>query len=218
MLDGRVPGSFRDPSGFVFLHGGRVLRAVDEGCFQSLEKLHSDGTLARLSQTHGLVATQIVEQEADVAALESVYSDTYRYLEHERITPITYPYEWTLSMLADAAICTLDLQLELANSGYSLKDATPFNVQFVAGKPKFIDVASIELPGRRDIWFALGQFFQLFLYPLLLCRYRGGGACIRVDGTSAADPLDGSERPAVVSVAVPRKQFQATKLVDKTGR
>jgi len=173
MLDGRVPGSFRDPSGFVFLHGGRVLRAVDEGCFQSLEKLHSDGTLARLSQTHGLVATQIVEQEADGAALESVYSDTYRYLEHERITPITYPYEWTLSMLADAAICTLDLQLELANSGYSLKDATPFNVQFVAGKPKFIDVASIELPGRRDIWFALGQFFQLFLYPLLLCRYRG---------------------------------------------
>ena len=47
------------------------------------------------------------------------------------------------------------------------------NIQFVGGRPKFIDLASIERPRRLDLWFALGQFQRMFLFPLLLCRYRG---------------------------------------------
>lgn len=173
IADGRDPGSYRDPAGFVFFHQGRVLRAVDDKCFQMMEQLHGDGVLARLSDTHGLVPTEIVDNEVDLQMLENLHANTHRYLEHEVIRPITYPYEWTISMLGDAAICTLDLQIELTRYGCALKDATPFNVQFAGGRPKFIDVASIERPDRLDIWFALGQFLQMFLYPLLLCRYRG---------------------------------------------
>lgn len=173
ILDGRAPGSYRDPSGFVFFHEGRVLRTVDEERFRLIEQLDSDGILTRLEETHGLVRTKIVDDRRDLDVLGTLHSEVHGYLEHERITPITYPYEWTFSMLADAAICTLDLQMELTRAGYALKDATPFNVQFVRGRPTFIDVASIECPSRLDLWFALGQFLRTFLYPLLLCRYRG---------------------------------------------
>jgi hypothetical protein len=95
------------------------------------------------------------------------------FLEHEVLETISYPYEWSISMLADAAIHTLDLQLRLSKSGYALKDATPYNLQFVDGNPMFIDVSSIERPRRQDIWFALGQFSQMFTFPLLLCRFAG---------------------------------------------
>src|SRR4029077_14233199 len=90
------------------------------------------------------------------------------FLEHELLRPITYPYCWTVSMLADAGIHTIDLQLRLLQSGHSLKDATAYNVQFRNGRPVFIDLSSIERPARLDIWIALGQFHQMFTFPLLL--------------------------------------------------
>ena len=76
-------------------------------------------------------------------------------------------------MLADAGVATLDLQLRLLLSGCSLKDASAYNVQFVGGRPVFIDVSSIERPSRLDLWFALGQFGQMFTFPLLLACLRG---------------------------------------------
>ena len=68
---------------------------------------------------------------------------------------------------------TLDLQLEAIEAGFSLKDATPFNVQFRGPHPVFIDLPSIERPRRFDLWYALGQFSRTFLFPLLLHRHRG---------------------------------------------
>ncbi|MFO7905248.1 MAG: class I SAM-dependent methyltransferase [Pirellulaceae bacterium] len=124
-------------------------------------------------ESKALVGTSRVSDQDIVGLCKSLHGDKYSYLEHELITPVTYPYEWPISMLADAGICTLDLQIELAGHGYGLKDATAFNVQFHKGGPIFIDVSSIERPERLDLWYALGQFLRMFLFPLLLCRYRG---------------------------------------------
>ena len=76
-------------------------------------------------------------------------------------------------MLADAGRLTLRLQGELLKLGLALKDATAYNIQFVRGKPVFIDLTSIEKPARLDLWFALGQFNRMFLYPLLLAKHAG---------------------------------------------
>src|SRR5205085_2836690 len=86
---------------------------------------------------------------------------------------ISYPYEWSVSMLAAAAVCTIDVQLALLQHGCSLKDATAYNIQFVDGRPKFIDISSIERPARLDMWFALGQFQRMFTFPLLLASQYG---------------------------------------------
>ena len=76
-------------------------------------------------------------------------------------------------MLADAGILQLDLQLRLLKHGYSLKDATAFNVAFDGAHPVFIDIPSIEIPRRLDVWVAYGQFCRMFVFPLLLHHLRG---------------------------------------------
>lgn len=168
----RDAGSFRDPSGYVFRQDGRIFRAVDAQAAADLLALDESGALRKLIDEGLVVGTTILPASPLTEKLAAAHPGYARFLEHQPIDPITYPYCWTVSMLADAAALTLDLQLRLLQSGHSLKDATAYNVQFVRGRPQFIDMSSIERPKRLDIWVALGQFQQMFTYPLFLVRYR----------------------------------------------
>jgi len=168
----RVAGSFRDPSGYVFQRGTGVYRAIDGDCHHVLDRLSTTGTLGRLMTERRIVPTWFVEDPDLRAELASENPGYCQFLGHRPVEPITYPCEWTVSMLADAAIHTLRLQLCLLEADCSLKDASAYNVQFVAGRPTFIDLASIERPRRKDLWHALGQFHRMFTFPLLLCRHR----------------------------------------------
>jgi len=168
----RDAASFRDPSGYVFRHAGRIHRALDARAAADLESLRECGSLDRLVADRLVVPTTFVASPL-LETLSAGHPGFARFLEHATIDPITYPYCWTVSMLADAGALTLDLQLRLLETGHSLKDATAYNVQFVRTRPLFIDLASIERPPRLDIWVALGQFQQMFTYPLLLVRHRG---------------------------------------------
>lgn len=170
---GRVAGSYRDPAGYVFFHDGEVYRAVDEDCYRTLQRLDHSGLLERLIEAGYLIGTRFVTDGRLLSVLQQAHPGHAAFLQHERVEEVTYPYEWTVSMLADAAVLTLDLQMELLEAGFSLKDATAFNIQFVGSQPRFIDLPSIERPARLDLWYALGQFNRMFLFPLLLCRHRG---------------------------------------------
>lgn len=171
----RDPGSFRDPSGFVFHLGDEVFRTIDSHCASLIGELDRAGLLDELAQSNGLVATRVVQRGEPVFdELQRLIPQATHFLQHEKIPFISYPYEWSPAMLVDAAIGCLDLQLRLIEDGYSLKDASAYNVQFVNAKPVFIDVPSIERVRRRDVWTALEQFCRMFLYPLLLnCHGRG---------------------------------------------
>jgi hypothetical protein len=50
----------------------------------------------------------------------------------------------------------------------SLKDASAFNVQFLGGRPIFIDSLSFEAYREGEPWVAYGQFCRHFLAPLAL--------------------------------------------------
>lgn len=169
----RNPASFRDPSGYVFEFEGQILRAIDAECLDTLRALHASGLLQRLIDDGLLVATTIIDDAALLERLHADHPGAAGFLRHERIHPISYPYEWSPAMLAQAGVCTLDLQMRLLEHGFSLKDATAYNLQFVNGRPVFLDVASIERPARLDVWIALGQFGRMFTNPLLLNRYKG---------------------------------------------
>jgi SAM-dependent methyltransferase len=150
---------------------GEIYRAVDEDCAGLFRNLDTTGVLDILHRRGRLVRTRSVRQE------EPIYESLRRhipgfatFLHHEKVPFVSYPYEWSQSMLADAAVCCLDLELLLIEHGYSLKDASAYNVQWICGRPVFIDVPSIETVRRRDVWTALDQFYRMFLYPLLLKR------------------------------------------------
>ncbi len=169
----RDSGSFRDPSGYVFQHGERICRTLDAASAAILHDLEAQGHLQRWIRDGLVVGSRFVADPARLAELNAAHPGFTAFLEHDRIEPITYPYEWSPSMLADAGRLTLRLQGELLKLGLALKDATAYNIQFVRGKPVFIDLTSIERPARRDLWFALGQFNRMFLYPLLLVKHAG---------------------------------------------
>jgi SAM-dependent methyltransferase len=171
--DGRVAGSFRDPSGYVFSREGRLYRAVDAECAAVLRDLQTAGLLDKLIAEGGVVATSFVTEAATRAALQSEHPPFTEFLEHQRLSPVTYPAEWSVSMLADAGIATLSLQRRLLPAGFSLKDATAYNLLFDRGRPVFIDLGSIERPARLDLWPALGQFGPMFTFPLLLAVHHG---------------------------------------------
>ena len=94
-------------------------------------------------------------------------------LRHQRVAVVSYPYEWTFSMLKDAALLQLDLLLAALEHDLTLKDSTPYNVQFEGARPVFIDVGSFERFRENELWVGYRQFCMLYLFPLLLQATKG---------------------------------------------
>jgi hypothetical protein len=156
------PGSFRDPESRVFYAGDEVYRALSADGLSDFEAVRASGLL----DDGRVVATEQVE---DVSALKGLLvHEPAAVLRHERIPFVSYPYEWTFSMLKDAALLQLDLLLEALGHDLVLKDSTPYNVQFKGARPVFVDVGSFERLREGEPWVGYRQFCMLYLYPLLL--------------------------------------------------
>lgn len=168
----RDEGSFRDPSGQVWLDETAVYRLTTGLQGAVVDQLQATGLLQSLIEDKLLIETRPVDVPREKFPTDLLERFPRTFL-HPKLSFISYPCEWTPLMLAQAADLTLSIQERLIAQGFGLKDATPYNVQFVSGRPVFIDAGSFEQPDRRDIWHALGQFERLFLYPLILGAYRG---------------------------------------------
>ena len=161
------PGSFRDPESRVFYAGADVYRALSADGLSDFEAVQASGLL----DDGRVVSTERVE---DVTALKGLLvHEPAAVLRHERIPFVSYPYEWTFSMLKDAALLQLDLLLEALDHDLVLKDSTPYNVQFKGARPVFVDVGSFERLREGEPWVGYRQFCMLYLYPLLLQSAKG---------------------------------------------
>lgn len=105
-------------------------------------------------------------EEADAPAIEIQPKPSY-VLEHPRIPFISYPYEWSFSLHRRAALHHLDLHLAALEDGFTLSDATAYNVQFRGTKPIFIDHLSLIPYREGDVWIGHRQFCMQFLNPLI---------------------------------------------------
>ncbi|MFO0956066.1 MAG: SAM-dependent methyltransferase [Isosphaeraceae bacterium] len=157
-----MPGSFRDPAGFVFRRGDRVFRQINRAGREDLARLVDSGLYEDLAGA-GLL---IPHRAADVEPAEPESADSV--IEPEPIGFIAYPYEWCFGQLKAAALLTLEIERRAVARGLSLKDASAYNVQFRGHRPVFVDTLSFEAyePGRP--WAAYRQFCQHFLAPLAL--------------------------------------------------
>ena len=68
-------------------------------------------------------------------------------------------------------VIKLSLLIHPKKSGFSLKDASSYNVQFIGSELKFIDTLSFEPYKEGEPWVAYRQFCQHFLAPLALMAY-----------------------------------------------
>jgi ribosomal protein L11 methylase PrmA len=158
----RLGASFRDPAAFVFTREGVVYRQVNEAGREDYDRLMSSGLYAKLTAAGDLVPH---DEEDPAVGLDD---RAVRVLRPERIAFISHPYEWCFSQLQDAALLTLRLQRTAMALGLSLKDATPYNVQFREGRPIWIDTLSFERWNPDEPWVAYRQFCEMLLAPLAL--------------------------------------------------
>lgn len=90
-------------------------------------------------------------------------------LESNSISVTTFPQEWTFSMLKDAAIAVLQVNIISAKFGYQTFDCHGFNILFDGCNPKFIDLGSfvkIKDPNRN--WAAYDEFIRCYYHVLLI--------------------------------------------------
>jgi len=162
------PGSFRDWDSRVFYRDGRILRALSPAGLADWEAVAASRFFPDAVASGKVVQTR----EVDDVALPEELAETAAVLEHERVPFVSYPYEWPFSMLRDAALLQLELLRGALAEDLTLKDATPYNVQWRGARPIFIDVGSFERLPEGEPWQGYRQFCMLFLNPLLLQAYK----------------------------------------------
>lgn len=159
--------TFRDPAGELRLSANCALRRIRPEAAAEAREFLASPLRARLEQSGDLVASRIATPADDPIMVAGEL-----WLEHPRIDPISYPWEWTPAQWRAAAQLTLRVARQGIEAGWTLKDATPLNIVFAGAKPVMVDVLSFE---RRDprsgVWLAYGQFVRTFLLPLIAARY-----------------------------------------------
>ena len=180
----REPGSYRDPSGFVFRRDGTLYRQVNAVFADDWAAFESSGLHRALVDEGVLVAD--APASLDLAPEPGAVA----VIQPDEIGFISYPYEWSFSQLKDAALLTLRAQAMAGERGMTLRDASAYNVQFRGGRPVLIDTLSFERAHEGEPWKPYRQFCEHFLAPLALMAHRDGrlGLLLRtwIDGV----PLD----------------------------
>lgn len=164
-VDGIIPSSFRDPSGFLFIQDGLLYRQVNVTYKEHYDHLVGSG----LYKT--LVDEGLLLSHEEVGTDYAKTGDAYKVLKPEMIPFISYPYEWCFGQLKDAAIATLKIQRRAFDCGMTLKDSSAYNIQFMNGRPVLVDTLSFEKYCEGQPWVAYRQFCQHFLAPLGLMSY-----------------------------------------------
>ncbi len=160
-----VPGSFRDPNGFMFRREGQLYRQVNRQYQAHYDRLMTSGLYESLAKEGMLILHE--EVPLTLAATD----EAYKVLRPTPLPFISHPYEWSFSQLQDAALLTLQVQQRAVEAGMVLKDASAYNVQFWQGRPVLIDTLSFETYREGEPWVAYRQFCQHFLAPLALMSY-----------------------------------------------
>lgn len=159
-----VSGSFRDPSGHVFLDNSHAFRSINAEFSSHWNEFIACGLAAKL-----------VDQGLLLDFEETTpFPGSWKTVRSDQLQIISYPFEWCFSQLKDAALHTLLVLKEALRGGMILKDASAYNVQYAGTVPVFIDLLSFEKHTPSRPWAAYLQFCKHFLAPLALLSYKGG--------------------------------------------
>lgn len=124
-----------DPVGTTFHYMNKFFRAIKNEAIIDVRDLLKCGLIDELITNKLFPKTWIANVQVDGYEL---------ILEHEKIARVSYPFEWSFSMLKDAAICILNVVEICSKYGYGLNDLHNYNIIFVGCNPIFVDFGSIK--------------------------------------------------------------------------
>jgi hypothetical protein len=151
-----------DLKGYVFHWENRIFRAIYREHESEVRQLFECGLIDELSARALFPPTEITEYETN---------DCRLVLRHEKISVPTLPAEWSFSMLKDAALTMLRVNLVARRFGYQTIDAHGFNILFDRGAAFFVDIGSFvkienDFNCSRPGWRPYGEFMRFFYAPL----------------------------------------------------
>lgn len=152
--------SYIDPRGRIFYYNGQIFRAFFPESAPFYQRLLSSSKAVSLIKQGKIIDTDFVS-DMEVEGFSLV-------VRQREISNLNYCFEWSPTMLKDAALLTMELAIDFCEDNIVLQDGTPYNVVFDSAKPIFVDLGSFapDIPGY--IWSAYQQFCNLFLFPLYL--------------------------------------------------
>ncbi len=148
--------SWLDKSGRVFRYNGKIYRALTSSGAKIAKHVFDSNHVEKL-RCQGLIETKIAD----------LYLDGYdTVLEHKTVEFISYPQEWTIDMLKDAAIMFCRVNIELMKIGLCCKDSHPWNVTYDSANPIFLDFGSLEFINKVSVSSWISEFERHFYLPL----------------------------------------------------
>ncbi|MAP54382.1 hypothetical protein [Altibacter sp.] len=145
----------------LFFYEDRVFRAINTPYEAQVQEMFSCGMIQELIDKNLLINSWITDVKIEGFNL---------VVEHQRVSFWNYPYEWSFSMLKDAANTVLTIS-EIAQSyNFELFDVHSHNVVFDMGTPKFIDLGSFfrKDPNDGKSWTGYLSFYNAFYIPTYL--------------------------------------------------
>jgi SAM-dependent methyltransferase len=163
-----------DSAGEAFIADGRVLRGIYAGHGATYREILEVCEQGRVFD-RGIIATRLLPENPIPALNYDIV------LEHDLVPFVTYPHEWSATMLKEAALFHLRLFEDLSAYGLTLKDWHPYNILFRGTEPVFVDFTSIiqqdrlkdeaylntGSSGRRQSW----DDNSAYLYQMYLRMY-----------------------------------------------
>ncbi|MCP1497999.1 hypothetical protein J2Y86_002706 [Pseudomonas migulae] len=158
----RNPFSVVDRDAVLLAYNNVFLRGVKGELAQDLQEALRCGLIDELVSKRMIPGT--LKSEVDIEGYDLV-------LSHEKLEFVSYPHEWSFSMLRDAAYLVLNISEIAHKYGFQLKDPHSYNIVFDANKPVFVDVGSLvrsRVPASKAKISTYQEFLSCYYYPLYL--------------------------------------------------
>jgi SAM-dependent methyltransferase len=124
-INNEVELTFRDPAGELQLTAACALRRIRPSAEKVTREFLASPLRLALEQSGDLIPSRVAEPGSHPCVAPGEF-----WLEHPRIDPIGYPWEWTTAQWRAAAELTLRIAGQAIDAGWTLKDATPLNIVF----------------------------------------------------------------------------------------
>lgn len=153
-----------DPKGYVFRWRNQIYRAIYPRYETEVRELWNCGLIDALMESDLMPRSAITDFATE---------DCNLVIAHATVRVETLPSEWSFSMLRDAALTTLRVNIIARQYGYQTLDAHGFNVLFHGSKPMFVDLGSLiklhnDFNSKKPGWRPYGEFKRCFHAPLKL--------------------------------------------------
>ena len=122
-----------------------------------MQRLFSSGLIDALVKEGVFVHSRMTDYKLDGFDL---------VIEHQIVEVVSYPREWSFSMLKEAALLILRVNEIAGEFGYQINDCQAYNVLFVGEMPVYIDLGSFIPLQRKASMLALDEFLRTYYYPI----------------------------------------------------